>query len=157
MPEPETPKIVIDSDWKAQAQAEKERLASQERDRKASQPAPAAAAQGPEPSPDAPIGFEDLVRMLATQALMYMGAFPDPQTGRAIVSLDAAKAHIDLVGVLETKTKGNLSAQETTLLQGILYELRMQYVEIGKAVEQAVKEGRISSAGAAGPTPRPLP
>jgi len=91
------------------------------------------------------IGFTDLVQVLASQALMYMGAVPDPQTGKAVLSPPMAKAHIDLLGVVEEKTKGNLTEEETALLQGILYELRMQFVELGKMVEQAIREGRISA------------
>lgn len=157
----ETPKIIVDTDWKTQARAEKERLSGSERP-----PAPPApsrpAAVPPGAAPAAPAGgtptsappgeqiegtFEELLRLLATQALMYLGAFPDPETGRAIVSLEYAKLHIDLLGVLEQKTKGNLTEQEASLLTRTLYELRMQYVEIAKAVAKAVEEGRISRAG----------
>ncbi len=154
MSEAERPKIIIDDDWKAQAQAEKAKLAQQEKAKQASAPPPPAPAPGaPAGTPGAPesdeIGFTDLVQMLASQALLYMGAVPDPQTGRAVVSPPMARAHIDLLGVLEEKTKGNLTGEEAKLLQGVLYELRMQFVELGKAIDQAIKEGRISPAQAA--------
>lgn len=160
MPDEDRPKIIIDDDWKAQAQAEKAKLAEKE---KAKPPAPATPGD-PAASPaaredDEPIGFPDLIQMLASQALLYMGAVPDPQSGRAVVSLPMARAHIDLLGILETKTKGNLTDEEAKLLQGVLYELRMQYVELGRAIEKAIKEGKISPAQAAGmggaPTPPP--
>lgn len=98
----------------------------------------------PAPGQADELGFSDLVQVLAGQALMYMGAMPDPQTGKAYVSPPMAKAHIDLLGVLEDKTKGNLSDEEAKLIQGVLYELRMQFVELSKAISQAIKEGKIS-------------
>lgn len=147
------PKIIVDSDWKSQARAEKERLAAAEQKpaRPAAVPAAPAAAPGEPPSSrEATAGqpiqadFEEIIRMLATQALLYMGAFPDPETGRAVVALDYARLNVDLLGVLESKTKGNLTEQESSLLTRTLYELRMQYVEVAKAVAKAVEEGRVS-------------
>jgi Domain of unknown function (DUF1844) len=164
----ETPKIIVDTDWKTQAQKEKERLSASER----TPGAPSPARQGPAVAPGAPAAeqaapapegqpeatFEELLRLLATQALMYLGAFPDPETGRAIVSLEYAKLHIDLLGVLEKKTRGNLTEQESSLLTRTLHELRMQYVEVARAVAKAVQEGRISGPGAAPRVePRPAP
>jgi hypothetical protein len=148
MADQEAPKIIVDSDWKSQAQAEKERLAAAEKEKAKSAPGPA------EGEPGVPrADFEELVRMLATQALMYLGAFPDPESGRRMVSLELAQFNIDMLSMLEGKTKGNLSEQEQALLTQILYELRMQYVEIGKAVAKAVEQGRISPGGGAGGGP----
>jgi hypothetical protein len=145
-PEPANPpKIVVDSDWKSQARAEKDRLEQQakarEAEKKAAAPAGAvgagAGADGEGQLP--PADFMTLLGTMVTQALMYMGAFPDPQTGRAIVSLEHAKFHIDLLGVLEAKTKGNLAPEEATEITGTLNELRMRYVEISKAVATAIE------------------
>lgn len=162
------PKIIVDSDWKSQARAEKERLAAAEQ--KPARPTPAAppapgAAPGAAPAKDAggpqqiQADFEELIRLLASQALLYMGAFPDPETGRAVVALDYARLNVDLLGMLEEKTKGNLSEQESTLLTRTLYELRMQYLEVAKAVAKAVEEGRVTrmAAGGAGEARRPAP
>lgn len=149
-----SPKLVVDSDWKSQAQAEKEKLAKAEEAKKAAvkpgEPGGTGSGRGGREMP--PADFTSLVGTLVTQALLYMGGFPDPQTGRAIVSLDYARFHIDLLTVLEQKTKGNLSPEEASDLSQALYELRMRYIEIGKAVEQAAlrKPG-------AGPTGAPLP
>lgn len=85
--------------------------------------------------------------MLGTQALMYLGQFPDPQTGKAIIALDMAKLHIDLLGVLEEKTKGNLTPEEDRDLKGLLGELRMIFVEISRGVARAMQEGRIGPRG----------
>ncbi len=137
MADGDQPKIIVDDDWKSQAQAEKAKLAEQAR-------ASEAAKQGDLPEK---LGFSDLVRLFATQALMYLGAFPDPQTGRAMVALDIAKLNIDLLAVVEEKTKGNLSAQEKEMLEGTLHELRLQYVEIARAIQTAADEGRIAPDG----------
>lgn len=138
------PKLIIDSDWKAQAQAEKERLSAQP----AAKPAAAAPAAPGAPAPDEQglpqeAGFQDLVSLLVTQALVYLGAFPDPKTGQAMVALDYAKLHIDMLGVLEEKTKGNLSEPEAKLLNRAVGELRMEFVEVAKAVQQAIAQGKI--------------
>jgi len=138
MSDPEQPKIIVDDDWKSAAQAEKERLASEEASKK-QESADAPAGSAPEEA-----SFDDLLRLMATQALMYMGAFPDPQTGQAMVALDLAKLHIDMLGVLEEKTKGNLGDGESKALTGILHELRLQFVEVTKAVAKAADEGRLS-------------
>ncbi|MBL8990597.1 MAG: DUF1844 domain-containing protein [Phycisphaerae bacterium] len=139
------PKLVVDSDWKSQAQAEKDRLTKAEEAKKAAaKPGENAGGRGPREMPDA--DFNALVGTLVTQALLYLGGFPDPQTGRAIVSLDYARFHIDLLGVLETKCKGNLSPEEAADLNQALYELRMRYVEIGKYVENAARKGAAGGA-----------
>lgn len=145
MADDQQPKIIIDDDWKAQAQAEKAKLSEKEQAKTAAAPAPAGApAAGAAPGQQEKIGFSDLVQMLASQALMYMGAVADPQTGKAVVSPPMAQAHIELLGVLEEKTKGNLTDDESKMVSGITHELRMQFVELSKAIEQAVREGKIT-------------
>ncbi|HYF13997.1 MAG TPA: DUF1844 domain-containing protein [Phycisphaerales bacterium] len=166
------PKLIIDTDWKAQAQAEKQRLEQQAAAKAAkSTPGPAAgaapggaAAAGGRESEQ--LGFEDLAGLLASQALSYMGYFPDPRTGQAVVSLEYARLHIDLLEVLESKTKGNLTPEEQAMMTRTLSELRLAYVELAKAVEKAVAEGRVrpvggqagvgglGAAGGAAPTPK---
>jgi hypothetical protein len=150
MADQQAPKIIVDTDWKSQAQAEKEKLAAAE---KAKGP-PAAAPGSPAPAGLDAHGqevpqpnFEELVRMLATQSLLYLGAFPDPETGRRMVSLELAQFNIDMLTMLEAKTKGNLDEREKEFITHMLYELRMQYVEISKAVAKAVEQGRISPGG----------
>jgi hypothetical protein len=142
----EPPKIQIDSDWKAQAQAEKEKLVAQERAGKAgSDPADGgegggggdASSLGSGADPGSgqmpPANFETLVSTFITQALFSMGAIPDPQTGQPVVHLDVARHHIDMLSVVEEKTKGNLSDDESKLLAGALYELRSRYVQVANA------------------------
>jgi hypothetical protein len=136
--------ISVDADWKNQAAAERERLAAAEQ-QKATKGGGGGAA-GREQLPEA--DFQTLLSTMVSQALMYMGAFPDPQTGRAIVSLEYARFHIDLLHVLAEKTKGNLTQQEEKDVQEILAELQGRFVEIAQAVAQAVKEGKIGRGGA---------
>ena len=155
--EPEAPKLIIDSDWKSQARAEKDRLSQKvEPAKPVATPAAAAAAAGGAPAEGGEEGaqepgIQDIISLLMTQALTYMGAFPDPRTGRAVVSLEMAKVFIELLRVLEEKTKGNLTAQESTVMARVLNELRLEFVEVSRYVEQAIAEGKIKPAGPAGP------
>lgn len=132
------PAIAVDADWKNQANAEKERLAAEEQKNAA---AGGKGKGGKRELPEA--DFQTLVSTLMSQALLYMGAFPDPSTGRAVISLEYAQLHIDLLGVLEEKTKNNLTPPETEMITQVLAELRQQFVEITQALAQAVREGKI--------------
>jgi ATP-dependent protease Clp ATPase subunit len=134
MSDPDTPKIIVDDDWKSSAKAEKEKLAAAEK-----QQAEEAHASGGFPDK---LGFKELISLFATQALMYMGAIPD-QSGRAMVSLEVAKLNIDLLAVVQEKTKGNLSDEEQEMIDGTLKELRMSFVEVARAVEQAAADGTL--------------
>ena len=70
-----------------------------------------------------------LVNSLMTQVLLYLGELA-PRGAEPQVNLDMAKFNIDLLGVLEEKTKGNLTPDEQKLLDTALYETRMRYVQI---------------------------
>lgn len=147
MADDQTPKIIVDDDWKSQAKAEKEKL----KDTAPPEGAPGGGEAGGGRLPEK-VEFDHLLEVLVTQALMYMGGFPDPQTGQAMVALDLAKFHIDLLGVVKEKTKGNLSEDETKRLDGILQELRLRFVEISEAVAKAATEGTLNpSSGPAAP------
>ena len=80
-----------------------------------------------------PANFETLLSTIVTQALFAMGAIPDPQTGQPMLHLDLARHHIDMLTVLEDKTKGNLSDDESKALSSTLYELRSRYVQVANA------------------------
>ena len=114
----------IDSDWKTEAAQEKERLAAQEQKEVASKPA-----DGGEP----PIGFVDLVNMLAMQAAIGLGGYQGPGGERIPPNPAAAKHNIDLLEVVQEKTKGNLGADEEKVLGAVLYELRMNFVQATSA------------------------
>lgn len=134
MSDPDAPKIIVDDDWKSSAKAEKEKLAAAEREK-------AEQGQGPMGLPEK-LGFKELISLFATQALMYLGAIPD-QSGRSMVSLEVAKLNIDLLAVVQEKTKGNLSDEEQEMIDGTINELRMQFVDVAKAVEQAAADGTL--------------
>jgi hypothetical protein len=124
---PDSSKIHVDSDWKREARAEKERLARQAEARAAEGPPGGPEEAGPE-APLPPASFVSLVQQLASQAALFMSRERDPETGESLQRLDLAKHSIDLLAVLEEKTKGNLAPDEQRLLDTLLYELRMAYV-----------------------------
>lgn len=148
-PAPASGGLVVDSDWKNQAQAEKERLAAQAESKAKETKKPAAPGAGGQREMP-PADFQSLVGTLVTQALLYMGGFPDPRTGRAVVALDYARFHIDLLAVLADKTKGNLAAEEAEDINQALSELRIRYVEIVKAVEEMAARGELGQASPGG-------
>lgn len=69
---------------------------------------------------------------LSTQALMHLGEIPDPESGASERDLPSARSLIDLLALLREKTRGNLDAEESGLLDRILYDLRMRFVEIAR-------------------------
>jgi len=98
-------------------------------------PVGAAAAQ-PEPGeerPEAPrSAFALIVQMLAMPAYAALGMMPDPAAGRQRVDRGAAREMIDLLAVLEQKTRGNLSFEESNFLSRVLYDLRLAFVEVSR-------------------------
>ena len=77
-----------------------------------------------------PVTFSTFVLSLSTQALVHLGEIADPASGQVSADLVAAKQTIDILGVLETKTRGNLDQAEQGLVESMLYDLRMKYVEL---------------------------
>src|SRR5438445_9511913 len=75
------------------------------------------------------ITFGTFVVGLSTQALMHLGEIPDPQGGAMAPDLPAAQQLIDIIGMLQEKTRGNLDHDEQALLDAVLFDLRMKYVE----------------------------
>jgi hypothetical protein len=138
----EKPTIHIDTDWKKQAQEEKKRLAEEEA-RKAAATAPSAAPSAaptpgaPRPAAAGPRGrqemppssFPTLVQSILTQILFYLGDLTT-RGAEPNVNLDMAKHQIDILGILEEKTRGNLTPEEQQLLDTALYETRMRYVSV---------------------------
>ena len=78
------------------------------------------------------IDFSTFALSLSHSALMPLGQAPHPETGAFESSLPLARQTIDLLGMLEEKTRGNLSGDEERLLTQILFDLRMRYVELSK-------------------------
>lgn len=87
-----------------------------------------------------PVSFTTLVLSLATTAAVHFGDLSDPSTGQREVNLEGARQMIDLLGILEQKTRGNLTPDESAVLEQVLFELRMRYVEAQKAAGQADKK-----------------
>jgi hypothetical protein len=79
--------------------------------------------------PDAELTFETFIVGLSTQALVHLGEIPDPHGAESKPDLVAAQQLIDIIGILKEKTRGNLDRDEQSLLDAILFELRMKYVE----------------------------
>jgi hypothetical protein len=131
-------KLHIDSDWKSQMQAEKERLAREAEahstvppDAAAGGPAGAAGAEHEEDLGELPpASMQVLIHSLATQAMMFLSPQRHPHTGESMQNLELAKHTVDLLSVLEEKTRGNLTADEKRYLDTVLYQLRMAYVEV---------------------------
>jgi hypothetical protein len=78
------------------------------------------------------VDFTTFVLSLSHSALMHLGEAPNPETGGIEQDLALARQTIDLVGMLEEKTKGNLTGDEERLIAQILFDLRMRYVERSK-------------------------
>jgi hypothetical protein len=140
----DSPKIIIDEDWKTQVQAEKEaaKQGGPESNPEAKTApdetaAPQASTGDPSSPEDAafpedpempPASFEMLLTGLATEAMMAMGQIPHPVTGEASVHPNQAKYLIDTIEVLRDKTKGNLGPGEGEAIDGLLHQLRMAFV-----------------------------
>ena len=91
------------------------------------------------PGADDPASFVNFLSTLATNAAAALGAVPHPATGKRTVDLDTGKYWLDVLGMLRDKTGGNLLPQESRLLEGLLADLRMQYVTMVRATEEKLK------------------
>lgn len=78
------------------------------------------------------VDFVTFILSLASSVQVHLGLIPNPGTGKSEKNISLAKQTIDILGVLQEKTKGNLEKEEDRLLEGILYDLRMKYVELNK-------------------------
>lgn len=131
------PKIIIDEDWKSQVQAEKEaaeKAESGEAGSGAKESAPTSASgESDQPLPPLPPpSFTEVITMFATQASMSLQQGADPSEKQRSEHLGYAKHFIDLLAVLEVKTKGNLTDEEAKMLDNLLHDLRMAYVSLNR-------------------------
>jgi hypothetical protein len=86
---------------------------------------------------DPPLTFAAFVFSLASSAAIHFGDLPDPVTGnKAEPNLEGAAQMIEILTLLEEKTRGNLTAEERQLLEQVLYELRMRFVEAKQGSEK---------------------
>ena len=110
--------------------------------REAAQHPPAPPAEAAKPAvavPPAEIpkrspAFENLIRMMGSNAAMVLGAYADPRTGQPVIDPEAAREFIDMLDALQEKTKGNLAPDEESLLLDLLGKLKMTYLEVNQAV-----------------------
>lgn len=72
--------------------------------------------------------FDMLLMQHHTQAMLALGLIPDPATGKVIKNKSAAKFHIDMLSIIQERTKGNLNEGEAEALNGVLHNLRMMFV-----------------------------
>jgi hypothetical protein len=114
----------VDFDTEKQAPSEAERPEH----RKMAADFEAAAAE--QEMPELPkLDFPTFVLSLSSSVLVHLGEIPEPESGQTMANLPVAKQTIDILSMLEQKTKGNLDPQEDTLLKDMLFELRMKYVQ----------------------------
>jgi hypothetical protein len=125
MAEPTEKKIIIDEDWKEQAQREKEALAAAMEQEKKRPRLPEKAT------------FPLLLSGLATQALVCLGELENPFSKTMEADLPEAQFHIDMLEILQTKTKGNLTPEESRMLEGLLFDLRMRFVQKAQGAKGA--------------------
>jgi hypothetical protein len=118
-------KIIVDEDWKKEAQREKEVLAAQEETER-KKPAAQKAGRGPLPEAD----FVALISMLATQALFALGLLQVKGEEKREPDLELARYNIDMLEMIEEKTKGNLTEEEKEVMTNTLNQLRMGYVKV---------------------------
>lgn len=135
-------KIIIDEDWKSQVQAEKEAAAKQtsgeaasatEKPATESQPSAKRPDVGDLPMP--PASLEMLITTLATEALVALGQVPHPATGELHAHRGQGQYLIDTIEMLRQKTKGNLTPDEQHMIESVLHQLRMVFVETASAPE----------------------
>jgi hypothetical protein len=110
---------------------------------------PAVPAPQGKPSAEAPrrsAAFENLIRMLGSNAAMVLGGYADPRTGQPVIDPEAARELIDMLDALHEKTKGNLAPEEENLLLDLAGKLKLTYVEINQALAaQATQTAKAKS------------
>src|SRR5213596_3077630 len=86
------------------------------------------------------LSFTAFVLSLASTAAIHFGDLPDPISGRpSEPNLDAAAQMIEILGLLDIKTRGNLTAEERQMLEQVLYELRLRFVEAASGGKRIIE------------------
>src|SRR5215470_698929 len=80
--------------------------------------------------------FIEFVLMQAQNAALFLGQIPNPQTGKGEVNLEVAKMFIDQLAMIQEKTRGNLTSEESTVLRNALSNLQLAYVEVAREKPQ---------------------
>lgn len=92
------------------------------------------------PGAEDPASFVNFLSTLVSNAAASLGAMPHPVTGKRSVDLDTGRYWLEVLAMIKDKTKGNLHPKEEQLLDGILGDLRMQYVQLMRATEEKLKQ-----------------
>jgi Domain of unknown function (DUF1844) len=134
-------KVIDRRPFTAEGEIRKEVVEEQEREAKReevkAEAKAAANAEAAKPVADLPkklAAFENLIRMIGSNAAMVLGAYADPNTGQPMIDPDAARELIDMLDALQQKTKGNLAPEENEMLVDLLGKLKLTYLEISKAM-----------------------
>jgi hypothetical protein len=135
-------KVIDRRPFTAEGEIRKEVVEEQEREAKREEVKEAKAAanaqaEAAKPAADAPkklAAFENLIRMIGSNAAMVLGAYADPNTGQPMIDPDAARELIDMLDALQQKTKGNLAPEENEMLLDLLGKLKLTYLEVQKAM-----------------------
>lgn len=118
-------KRIFDESGKERPQEEKVSTAAEEKSKSRE-----ASPNEPKQEHDYPqVTFTNFVLSLSTTVLFHFGDFPEYEGGKTEKNLPAAKQTIDILDMINEKTKGNLDENEGKLIQGVLYELKMRYVK----------------------------
>jgi hypothetical protein len=84
--------------------------------------------------------FIEFVMMHAQNAALFLGQIPNPKTGEGEVNLELAKMFIDQLAMIQEKTRGNLTSEESTVLRNALSNLQMVYVEVARAAPKGAAQ-----------------
>ena len=106
----------------------------------AAQPKQAPATAAAKETPKVSQPFENLVRMIGSNAAMVLGAYADPRTGQPVIDPDAARELIDMLDALHEKTSGNLAPEEDAMLLDLLGKLKMTFVEVNQAMAEQMAQ-----------------
>ena len=139
VPEDERPELKVETEA-SPASASSAVAPTVEAETLGSQPGESSRPQAPEtssndelPGADDPASFASFMMSIASNAASSLGMMEHPVTGKREVDLELGKHWIDVLGMLQQKTRGNLLPQEQQILEGLLADLRMQYVSLTKA------------------------
>jgi len=99
--------------------------------------------------------FIEFVMMQAQNAALFLGQIPNPQTGKGEVRLEVAKMFIDQLEMIQEKTRGNLTSEESTVLRNALSNLQLAYVEVAKGDSSATPQQAAPEATPAAEAPTP--
>lgn len=91
------------------------------------------------PDAENPASFVNFLSTLATNAAASLGAMPHPATGQRTLDLESGKYWIEVLSMLKEKTSGNLHPKEAELFDGVLADLKMQFVQINRMAEEKMK------------------